>query len=455
MISQTHPRTGKIDTNRSNFLYLTLFFHVLVACQILVIAPIFNQLYLLAEGALLRYLIALPLVMITALHVPKFRKPSDLGVALLTITPVTPAYAYFVVHGGSQLYVLSVFLGFLAFSYIRLIKFPFQLRIEIRIGHLLILCFLLLLAVVASAAQSLKINSISEIILDLYDVRSQVSIQRNPILNYLQGWVYAVIIPFLFLYFFVKRSYLVLTFLFSILIVFFLMLTGKSIIATPFILITIYLILRVNVDFSRLYLLIMILMGISSAIYFISGNLFAVSVFVRRVLYVPAMLNHHYHELFSEIGFVYYSHSVFSFLSDYPFQQSYQTLVGSYVFGNSLAHANTGIFGTGYMHFGYPGVIVFAAIVGMIAAFVDSTKVARLEPRFAGAVFALPVSTIFSSADLFSGMLTNGLLVAALLLAACGALDLRITPSPSHRRKGQTFSSTPKRADGRIRHGGS
>lgn len=421
MVHGTPQASRAFVISRSNIINVIMYFHVLLLCQVFILAPVFQSLYAVVPGAGQRYLLVLPLVVICAVHVPVFSRPSDLGLALVAITPVIPAFCYFTVHGGSFLYIFTVFLGFLAFAYCRRVPLKIVGSFEIRISSLLILLFFFLLIVIALALQNFRINSISEILLDIYGVRQSVTEANSSfLLNYIQTWAYSVVIPFLTVYFFLRGNWLMLCCMFGLLFLFFLMLTGKSIIINPFITLAIYMALAVGRGFSKLFLFIIGVVALSAAVYMWFENVWLVAVLVRRTLFVPAMLNHHYHELFSDIGFVYYSHSIMSFLSDYPFQQSYQTLVGNFVFGSSLAHANTGIFGTGYMHFGYLGVIGFPAVMGLLSSFADSRKISLYSPKFAATIIALPTSTIFTSADLFSGMLTNGYLVALLLLMVCG-----------------------------------
>lgn len=403
-----------------------LYFHMLLLCYTMVLEPVFGDLYKIEPRAWERYIITLPMAVITALHIPNFHKPSDLALALMAIVPVLPAFCYYTLHGGSVGYTCAVFLGFLAFAYVRRLPVNLSLNMQIRTNQLIFGCVIILAIVIGLAMQGFRINSFSAILQDLYGVRAEVGANNTArLLNYLQGWAYSIIIPFLILYAWVKRRWMTVIGLFGLLFLFFLMLAAKSILINPVIVLVIYLALRTGRGFARLFLVISTVIAAASLAYALFDNLFIVSVFVRRTLYVPAMLNHHYHELFTQIGHVYYSHSVLSFFSDYPFEESYQSLVGSYVFGNPLSHANTGIFGTGYMHFGYAGVVLFPAVMGIILAFVDRQTISKSNPRFATALVTLPMSVIFTSADLFSGMLTNGFLVAILLLILCGNVENR------------------------------
>ncbi|RKF12419.1 hypothetical protein D6850_18290 [Roseovarius spongiae] len=402
-----------------------LYYHLCLAAMQWLIAPYFGSLYALASGILVRYVLALPMVLILVALLPRFRRPSDFTVTLMALTTIIPALAFYVMHGGDYLYILIVFAGFLVYDLTR--RFPVRLGSSIKLGmrSVIFISFVFVALVTLMMLQEFRINSISALLFDLYSVRADVTENMSSsLLIYMQSWTHSVIMPFLIIYFFAQRRWFMVLALAGLTLLFFLVLTGKGILFDPLITLLVFLTLRRRTEFSGLFLAIsaVIVLAWLEIVLFDSFSLS--SLLVRRTLFVPVMLNYNYYEIFSELGHVYYSHSVFSFLSDYPFQIPYQTIVGVSLFGTEAAHANTGIFGTGFMHFGYVGIPAFCAVMGLAAAYVDNCRISRTDPAFAAAIVAVPSYTIFTSADLFSGMLTNGYLIALLYCTVSGQVGI-------------------------------
>lgn len=409
---------------RSDTLSLIFYFNLLVFFQIFVLSDInfVHDYYLFSPGALIRYIWVLPLVITTALYVPKFSRPSDLSVALLAITPVIPQYCYYAVHGGNFIYIFSVFLGFLTFVYSRRIKLSLVTNFEIRFMHFLLLLVIVVLMQVVLLLMNFRVYSFFEILSNLYAVRASVYESNiTSILHYTNSWVYTIIIPFLSLVFIANRNWIIVGCLAAIQFLFFLALAHKTIIISPVIIIAIYFALVLERGFVKLFLLTSCVIVLATLSYLFLGDTILSVVFVRRILFVPAMLNHHYHEFFLDKEYVLYSHSILSSLFEYPFAETYQRLIGKYLFGSwSQAWANTGIFGTGFMHFGYFGIILFCFILGLLCSFIDGCKISQGSPKIVASALGFPLSIIFTSADLFSGLLTNGFLIMMIILILCG-----------------------------------
>jgi oligosaccharide repeat unit polymerase len=132
-------------------------------------------------------------------------------------------------------------------------------------------------------------------------------------------------------------------------------------------------------------------------------------MFVRRGLFLPSQTIFVYYETFSDLGFVYMSHSWANPFIEYPFEILPVNLVSMRMFGRADANMNVGFLGTSYMHFGWTGMLIYAVIVGCILIFLDSaTYSSRFRPAAMSAMAGSMIS-LFDSADLTVALLTNGL----------------------------------------------
>jgi hypothetical protein len=105
---------------------------------------------------------------------------------------------------------------------------------------------------------------------------------------------------------------------------------------------------------------------------------------------------------------------------DYPFPESPERMVGAYISGGTPFTASEGFLGTSYMHFGFPGMILFAIIIGLLLHLVNSLSIGRVPLRIGVSLVVMPFYSLFTSADLTSALLTYGILPSLLLLWLLG-----------------------------------
>ena len=93
-------------------------------------------------------------------------------------------------------------------------------------------------------------------------------------------------------------------------------------------------------------------------------------------------------------------------------------LIGYHYYKDVMTGANTVWLGSGYMHFGFPGLLFYALLVGLLFSMVDILA-RRRELGISGAIIFTPFLALYLSSDLPTTMLTHGLLLAMILAWAC------------------------------------
>lgn len=147
---------------------------------------------------------------------------------------------------------------------------------------------------------------------------------------------------------------------------------------------------------------------------------------VRRVIFVPALLNFEYRDLIDSGPFVWWSDSKLSLgFFDYPYPASVPYLVGAQI-GMPFAHANAGWIGSGYMHAGASGVLLYALLIGLLLAVLND-RLGTPRDRFGAMAFFVSFLWIFMSSDPPAVMLTHGMLLGIVLFHALGKLR-RVPP---------------------------
>jgi hypothetical protein len=144
-----------------------------------------------------------------------------------------------------------------------------------------------------------------------------------------------------------------------------------------------------------------------------TGNLL-----VRRVFFVPAHLNYLYYDFFSRNEWVLFSNSKLTLgLLDYPYPLDTPYLIGRTYFDNDRMAANTGWAGSGYMQAGFAGLLLYAAIIGIVFKYIDACARRSGAQALTTASVVIPVYALITSGDLPTSFLTHGLYLNLLLIA--------------------------------------
>jgi len=134
------------------------------------------------------------------------------------------------------------------------------------------------------------------------------------------------------------------------------------------------------------------------------------NLFVRRLLLVPALLNHEYLSFFSSNDFYYWSGSKLSMgLVSANYSYNMPSLIGGEAFGSFDVAANTGWIGSGYGNAGLVGVFLYSLVIGVLVSYFKSQSKILGEPMVMSVTFVVML-TLFVSTDLTTSFLTHGLL---------------------------------------------
>jgi hypothetical protein len=257
----------------------------------------------------------------------------------------------------------------------------------------------------------------------VYEYREQnASLTDSGVLSYINVWIYKVFSVFLMSHFLLKKkhSYFVLVCLVQVF--FFAVSAHKAVLFFPFLVVGIYIIFA-KAKTKNLVIIPLVYTSIVFCSYFLAAlfdyNLIA-SMLIRRLFIVPAVTTYEFFYLAYDHGYIFWSNSVLSFLSDYPFDKSLSLVVGDRILGDSASYkalgANNGFISMGYVHGGLIGVTVYSLIFGVILKLFDSLSRSGIPVWLILSVSIVPIRDLLISSDLFTVLLTHGLLVTFILL---------------------------------------
>lgn len=155
------------------------------------------------------------------------------------------------------------------------------------------------------------------------------------------------------------------------------------------------------------------LLFVSAVLYVRLGWIWMLSLFVNRLVAETGLLTGFYYEFFSQHAKVMLSHSILSRFSDYPYPLEPPRLIGQ-VYFHSATSANANIWADAYANFGYFGIVLFTAILGLVLLVYDSVS-ARTDFRIATLVLAMPALALANS-GLLTCLLSHGIGMALLLV---------------------------------------
>lgn len=401
---------------------LIIFKIVLDMAYVYIISPVYAYSGFITSVSLLAVLESYFMVILIGLTMPStINRASHFFIWMLAIATIIPTLSFYAMHSGSRMFMYAMVIGY--FCVVLFSKIPI-----IKIGTLkegrTIGIFLLIIMVVAVAASMIAKGGLSHFNLDLskvYEHRGEVGLLINAgIWGYINTWVYKVVNPALIAWALWRKRYRLFLIFTALQVLFFAISSHKSVLFYPVLILAVYFFVRKKEAFKYITWGLIGVIIFSSCIYLIFDNIWLASLFVRRVFFVPAQLNFAYYELFSDIGHVYLSNSIFSSFVNYPFEYNYTNMVSLYLLGHPNANCNNGFLATGYMHFGYLGMWIFSIIIGLLLWIADSL-VGKRMPKWLGiSIITIPFFSLFTSADLGTSLLTHGILMGFLILLIIG-----------------------------------
>ncbi len=209
-------------------------------------------------------------------------------------------------------------------------------------------------------------------IYNVYDVRAEFEL--NKYVGYLFNWQYIVFNPFFIIRFLKKDDKLKAAFFILLQLIAYMYAAQKTILfIIPLLLILYY--------FSKIrYFQLITYWGFTGLVAFsifmynnigIASTMF--SLFVRRVLFVPANLKFVYYDFFSNnphIGFA--GTLIGKFLNiEFPYDGSIGKMISAVYFNSPDMNSNTGFLAEGYYRFGLFGIVIALIVFGLLLVAID------------------------------------------------------------------------------------
>ncbi|CDG98908.1 hypothetical protein; putative membrane protein [Xenorhabdus bovienii str. puntauvense] len=249
----------------------------------------------------------------------------------------------------------------------------------------------------------------------VYDFREiNSNLTDISILAYINEWVYNVFSLSLLGYALWKKKYILFTFVFICQIFFYSISAHKSVLFTPLFVIGIYCYFRHTRALSTIPLFFSSTIIIGLILYNTIGEITFPSMFIRRVFFVPAQLTYIYFDFFNQNDYEMWGNSILKSIRPSIYAEGVPKAIGVYI-GNDI-YANNGYISSGFAQAGAVGILLYSLILGIYLKWLDiwSNKVPELWLSII--LVITPLRSLLISSDLFTVMLTHGLIVATFML---------------------------------------
>lgn len=247
---------------------------------------------------------------------------------------------------------------------------------------------------------------------NIYNVRTELTNLYFPFQGYIQSPLTRIILPILLIMSIEQRNKKMI--IYSSTVLFFMFITSalKSTLLLLIIILAFYFARRFY-STVKIYLIGLLLASIYSVIEYVIMNTYSFTdVIIRRVFFIPAMLDKSYYIHF-EGNPLWWSYTrIGSILhEDVLYGREVTKYIGTNIVGGENLNANVGMLTEGYISAGFLGSILSIAILVAIFVFFNSIN---LSPRYFGLIFFYIY--VLNTSFFETALLTHGLFY--LLLAA-------------------------------------
>ncbi len=303
---------------------------------------------------------------------------------------------------GSSIFIASTYLFYLSFNTLNI---SFQSIPNFDVKYLFAGTFLLLIPYLLTFGFPANFTELS--FETIYDYREKMAEKSNSYINYSYSTISKWLLPIMIAYGIQKRSF-IWSFLGAACTFYLFIVTGNKI--TLFIIpIVFFFALPFESDVKLSTVLLGLILLAFVSLYILNPTNLLEDFFIRRMLFLPALLNQQYIEFFNEP--LYFSHSFLNKLVDYPYDLPPPKLIGLHYYNSVKVNATNGIISDGFMNLGITGVFLFTFLSGALTALASKLNI---DPVYTGIYFLLIHS--FIDHAFFTSFLTHGLIFLFLIM---------------------------------------
>lgn len=262
-------------------------------------------------------------------------------------------------------------------------------------------------------------GAISNFNLDLskvYDFREiNAELTNIGFAAYVNNWVYQIFSLSLLGYGFLKKNNSIIIFSLISQVVFFGVSAHKAVLFSIFMIVGLYYFFKLTKNLIVIPIFFVLLISVSLYIANDDSHSIYPSMFIRRLFFVPAQLSYAYFDFFQQNPYDLWAKSVMSLFYNTNYPEGIPKTIGNFL--GDGASANNGFVSSGYAQAGIFGVLLYTIITAWILKIIDYLSATNSYPLWFSLILVVnPLKNLMVSSDLFTTLLTHGLLISMVLL---------------------------------------
>jgi len=391
-------------------------------------SPQYSYAGLVYAPSFVKYVIASGMYLVLFALLPK-RENDAVGflLHLQFVFTVAPMLSFYALSGGSSRYMLMVFLAILLQLWI--VCRPAPERKPVRITGIesyvtvalgVLVLFALVVPLLYNGFEWLK----------AFDFRYIYTMRANatypPGFGYVLNWITHTILPFAFLVFFARKRWKLAALCAALQVLFFMETGSKFVLFILVPILAVYLLSRTGHLLKLLYLgfvciCLVVVVGYqldrTAADGALHPGVLLNAVVGIRAIFHPADNKFNFYEFFSQHPQIHFSDGMVGklFSLTYPYAGSSGQVIHAAGGGEFLkANMNTGYLGEAYAQLGFLGILLMAALLGLILRALSGYSRRETFPILT-ALFSVYI-IVLNDGALFTTLFTGGMLVAFLLV---------------------------------------
>ncbi|MFI8577867.1 hypothetical protein ACIGEL_19430 [Rossellomorea aquimaris] len=383
------------------------------------VVPLFGYSGFHANNQINKYFLSWVILFIfTPIIIKMFKKStlSSLIIILLSFLSFIPFTCMIAFHSyttefiiSNIVYWLALFIFYNTIPTIKLVRVTNDKFIKLILSLIVLIFFAVILFISwRYTGFRLSIN-----LMNVYDIRSEATMYQLPsFLSYIYSASKAIN-PVLIVYFMSRKKYSIASFIFFIQLLSFSINGSKTVFFTTVLAVLLYWIYNDNLKNKLPWFFFLIsLLGLLE--FYIVKSYLIIGFIIRRVFFVPNLLNYYYYDFFSIHTPDYLKQS---FLRHIGFESPYipiDNLIATIYFGKPDMGANNGLFSDAYANFGIFGLLIMPLLVVLSFKFFDACSEGLDTKIFI--VSGITLAFIFISSFFFTVLFTHGFLALCLIL---------------------------------------
>lgn len=409
---------------RLNFLIISaMYFCVLSVLYVYEISDHWSHRGFELKFSLWSLLFVVPTIFILPLTIPVKSDVRSLLINMYVFVHFIPSFVLMLFGRFLPVHAIVIWLGYLAIVSVSMVRMPIvTTRLSTSrtflFGIIVFILFILALLYREVGFASFNLN-----IWEVYDFRKIVASQLSGDMVSLGSLLSKVLLPIGLIIAFRNKNRVLLVLLLCAAILSFGFTQQKSAAVGPIAAVLLFVFFRkYQTPLVTAYVMSLVaLIGLGE---FIVLDIFGESslpnpfstLFIRRVLFIPALIDSYYVEFFTGQTKIWWTGLIDNFFNvQYPYPTTPPYLIAQQYFNRSDMSANTGFIGSGYANGGSFGVIIYGLVIGVIIAILNS-HTRRLGAPFITSISLFAILTAFITSDMVTSLLTHGIIILLLLL---------------------------------------